>query len=71
MTQLSKNWIFLRGLSREKAHWGSFKELFEKEMHAKVHAIDFPGTGDFFKERSPSTIAEISDHLVAHSSHIQ
>jgi pimeloyl-ACP methyl ester carboxylesterase len=64
------SWIFLRGLAREESHWDNFTPFFENYFQTKVHCIDFPGVGKFFKQTSPSTIQEISDHLVMHSSHI-
>ncbi len=64
------SWIFLRGLSREKLHWGEFPDFFEKYFNSKVHCLDFPGTGEFFKHASPSRIQEIVEHLVMHSSQI-
>lgn len=67
---MKPSWIFLRGLSREEAHWDEFIPFFENYFRAKVHCIDLPGTGKFFKESSPVSIKGISDHLVEHSSHI-
>jgi len=64
------SWIFLRGLSREEAHWDDFPDFFEKYLKAKVHCLDLPGAGKFFHESSPSNIEEITDHLMMHSSHI-
>lgn len=66
-----KSWVFLRGLTREKNHWGTFRSDFEKQLQVKVHCVDFPGVGDFFQMQSPSTIEDISDHVVMQSSHIQ
>ena len=68
---MSQSWIFLRGLNREKGHWGNFKNDFERALDAKVHCIDYPGTGEFFQQASPNTIPDIADHVVMQSSHIQ
>jgi pimeloyl-ACP methyl ester carboxylesterase len=63
-----QSWIFLRGLSREHEHWGEFTNQFSTNLNAKVHCPDMPGTGNFWKETSPSTIGGIVDHLVTYSS---
>ena len=61
-------WVFIRGLSRESWHWGSFLEVFIKTLDAEVTCIDFPGTGIYCKEKSPSTIEQIVDHVQKHAS---
>lgn len=71
MSHPAKNWIFLRGLTREKEHWDQFRPAFENQLQAKVHCIDFPGVGDFFQMKSPSTIPDITDDVIMQSSHIQ
>ena len=39
-------WIFLRGLSRETAHWGSFPDDFRQALPtASVMSLDLPGNG--------------------------
>jgi pimeloyl-ACP methyl ester carboxylesterase len=65
-----KSWVFLRGLSREKAHWEGFPQMFEQQLGAKVHCIDLPGAGDFFEQTSPDNIVEIVDHLNMYSGSI-
>lgn len=50
----NNNWIFLRGLTRGKGHWGYFPEHFQKRVpHARIEFIDLPGNGDRFAETSP------------------
>jgi len=40
------SWIFLRGLSRERRHWGEFIASFQAEVSgAEVVALDLPGNG--------------------------
>lgn len=40
------SWIFLRGLSRERRHWGEFIPSFQAEVPgAEVVALDLPGNG--------------------------
>lgn len=51
-------WIFLRGLTRESAHWGGFVADFEQALpgHAVV-ALDLPGNGQLRHMPSPTTVA--------------
>ncbi|MGM0569337.1 alpha/beta fold hydrolase [Marinobacter sp.] len=54
------NWILLRGLTRERAHWGDFRERLEEAFpRHRFHVLDLPGTGEHFHEVSPATIAGI------------
>ncbi|MBS3964194.1 MAG: alpha/beta hydrolase [Methylomonas sp.] len=55
-----KNWLLLRGLGRQSAHWGQFPELLAQAFApASVHTIDLPGTGIYHRETSPKTIPGI------------
>ncbi|MBU0539098.1 MAG: alpha/beta hydrolase [Gammaproteobacteria bacterium] len=54
-----KHWVFLRGLSREQAHWGDFIQRCETELGWSCYAIDLPGFGTEYLRPSPFTIAEI------------
>lgn len=59
---LPKQWVFLRGLAREKRHWGEFLEFFQGQFpETKIAAIDFPGLGDFSNLSSPSSIRGIAE----------
>lgn len=58
-TPAIKHWIFLRGLSREQAHWGDFIQRCEAELGWCCHAIDLPGFGSEHQRPSPLTIADI------------
>jgi pimeloyl-ACP methyl ester carboxylesterase len=59
-------WILLRGLAREKGHWGHFSDQFAQSLPDEdVLAIDLPGTGEFLDHPSPSTISEIFDFVRA------
>src|SRR4051812_33518924 len=56
----STAWILLRGLAREKEHWGPFVEQIQAAFPGdEVLAIDLPGVGEFATESSPQTISEI------------
>lgn len=58
------HWFFLRGLARESGHWGPFLSEFERAIPgAKATALDFPGFGSRFTERSPTSIAAMTDAL--------
>ena len=51
------NWIFLRGLTREARHWGSFVGQFEARLTpGHVTALDLPGNGEFHQQSSPLTV---------------
>lgn len=66
MNSKSTNWLFLRGLSREAAHWGTFPKEFEKQIAgAKVTAIDLPGNGQFWNEPTPLTLNELMEFVRA------
>ncbi len=54
------NWVFLRGLTREARHWGSFTAQFEARVAAsKVTALDLPGNGKFHVHASPMTVQDM------------
>jgi len=51
------NWVFLRGLTREARHWGSFTAQFEATLAgAKVTELDLPGNGEFHAKTSPLSV---------------
>ena len=59
---LPKNWIFLRGLAREKRHWGDFPDVFRRRFpDVRVEMIDLPGIGENKSVTSPVTISGITD----------
>ena len=50
-------WIFLRGLTRETAHWGSLPNDFEQSLPgSKVICLDLPGNGELHHMTSPMSI---------------
>ena len=56
---MTKNmtWIFLRGLTREARHWGSFTGQFEARLApGQITALDLPGNGEFHAQISPLTV---------------
>ena len=51
-------WVLLRGLMREKRHWGQFLTDFQTAFPDEiVLTIDFPGNGTLCRHASASTIA--------------
>jgi pimeloyl-ACP methyl ester carboxylesterase len=59
-TNKTTAWILLRGLARERGHWGPFLEQFSNAFPKdEVLAIDLPGSGEFLNETSPKTMSEI------------
>ncbi len=52
-----RQWILLRGLTRESAHWGSFLKDFGGALpHDSVLALDLPGNGEFLHQPSPPSV---------------
>ena len=63
---LGKNWILLRGLARESAHWGAFVSQLQATFpDTKITLLDLPGTGCLYREDSPATIQKITDNVRA------
>lgn len=56
-------WVLLRGLAREARHWGRCPALLQQAVPEgdRVVAIDLPGNGRRFRERSPSSVAAIAE----------
>jgi pimeloyl-ACP methyl ester carboxylesterase len=55
-------WILLRGLTRERGHWGRFPEALQRRLPSSaIVALDFPGNGAYHPLRSPTRIAEMTD----------
>lgn len=51
-------WIFLRGLTRESAHWGTFPQDFRQVVpQVRVILLDLPGNGCFHRQSSPLSVA--------------
>jgi len=52
-------WILLRGLTRETRHWGEFPARLQHEG-ARVLALDLPGNGRLYRERSPASVEALA-----------
>jgi len=65
------HWILLRGLTRERAHWGSFPlKLQEALPNHRFHTVDLPGTGVRYREDSPASVSRIREKVCAQTRHI-
>ena len=54
MKSKSRSWILLRGLAREKGHWGPFADMFTAKFpEDEVLLLDLPGAGEFRDINSP------------------
>ena len=68
---IGKNWILLRGLARESAHWGDFVPLLQAAFpDADIATVDLPGTGRYYQGDSPNTIKAITE-VVREQAHSQ
>jgi pimeloyl-[acyl-carrier protein] methyl ester esterase len=65
------HWILLRGLTREQAHWGDLRQRLSDAMPGhQFHAVDLPGTGVHYRERSPNTMSAIRSQVQRQVAHI-
>ena len=66
------NWLFLRGLTREKTHWGSFPQVFEETVpQSKIHFLDLPGIGTEMGRAAPTSIEEMTEDLRKRWAHLR
>ena len=65
-----KNILLIRGLSREKRHWGEFPKMLSKQTGMKVHILDNLGVGEFCEQKVPLTIRENVDFLQEQFEHL-
>ncbi len=56
-----KTWVLLRGLARERGHWGRFPEQLGRDLGVQVLPLDLPGNGARFRERTPPSIVLLAD----------
>jgi pimeloyl-ACP methyl ester carboxylesterase len=63
-SQLGRNWVLLRGLARESAHWGAFVPLLKARFpNSQITVLDLPGTGRGFLGSSPCSIPAITEQV--------
>ncbi|GAB6139690.1 alpha/beta hydrolase [Methylosoma difficile] len=59
-----QNWLLLRGLAREPAHWGDFIGVLQAAFpDAAINTVALPGTGEFYQQDSPDNIGGISEFV--------
>lgn len=56
-------WLLLRGLAREKRHWGPFPDRFAAGLGVPTTCLDLPGMGTEVATEVPLSIAGITDDL--------
>lgn len=61
---MKPDWIFLRGLSREAEHWGTFPQQFQDALGCTVHLLDAPGVGEYHHMKSPVSLDEMADFML-------
>lgn len=65
------HWILLRGLTRERSHWGEFPRLLADAFPGQqFHLVDLPGTGVHFNDPCPESIPEIREKVRRSVGHI-
>jgi pimeloyl-ACP methyl ester carboxylesterase len=63
LTSETCTWIFLRGLARERGHWGDFVQQFQLAMpECNVIALDFPGNGYLNHLESLVDVSAMAEH---------
>jgi pimeloyl-ACP methyl ester carboxylesterase len=59
-------WVLLRGLTRERRHWGDFPDVFARAIAAaNVVALDLPGNGALHGQRSPPSVEAMAEQARA------
>lgn len=66
MAEAPRRWILLRGLGREAGHWADMTgELQAAFPSSEIVALDLPGAGTKWKQKSPIRLSEIAGALFA------
>ncbi len=61
-----RTWILLRGLAREKGHWGAFTEQMAARFpDDEILPLDLPGAGEFRDVTAPRTMNQIYEFVRA------
>lgn len=59
-------WVLLRGLMREKRHWGEFPGVFLDALGAaNIVTLDFPGNGSLHAQTSATSVEAMAHHCRA------
>jgi len=69
---MKKNRLFLlRGLVREKAHWGYFTQTLQAKLPDwEFHFVEIPGVGEFHKLTTPSQLSEMVEFMRERHKHL-
>ena len=60
----ASDWVFLRGLVRESAHWDDFPRDFSRTIRgARVYPMDLPGNGMHWRLQSFLTISDTAEYV--------
>lgn len=55
-------WVLLRGLTRERGHWGAFTDQLVTHLpDVHIVAIDLPGNGEFHRQKSPLCVEDMME----------
>ena len=66
MSSASTSWLMLRGLAREKRHFGEFPATFERLLPGqRAFPMDLAGFGSLSRQPVPRTLSGIVDELRA------
>lgn len=65
MDRAPTDWIILRGLARERGHWGRFPTLLGDALGARVHTLDLPGAGTERARTCPPTVRGMAEDVRA------
>ncbi len=53
-------WVLLRGLTRERGHWGRFPQQLAHQLPgARILTLDLPGNGVLYRQQSPSSVPDM------------
>ena len=66
LTPQTNTWVLLRGLSRERGHWGDFPVQLQAALPTcRVLMLVLPGNGSLYRQTSPVRIADMVAHCRA------
>jgi len=55
-------WVLVRGLTRERRHWGEFPALLQAQLGpAQVLTLDLPGNGQLNAQVSPTRVGDMAE----------
>ena len=63
---MTRDWVLLRGLTREAGHWGALPRALQDALpDVRLHLLDLPGAGVHHGLRCPRSVAAITAHCRA------